>query len=51
MTLFEKIIAGEIPAEFAHEDDMCVAIHDLNCFLNGLLAFYGIIIKIHIHFI
>ena len=28
-TLFTRIIEGEIPAEFAHEDDRCVAIRDL----------------------
>jgi histidine triad (HIT) family protein len=30
MTLFEKIIARSIPAEFLHEDDLCVAIRDIN---------------------
>lgn len=29
MTLFEKIIAREIPAIIAHEDDRCIAIHDI----------------------
>ncbi len=29
-TLFEKIIAREIPAKIAHEDDVCIAIHDIN---------------------
>jgi histidine triad (HIT) family protein len=29
-TLFEKIIAGEIPAKIAHEDDLAFAIHDIN---------------------
>lgn len=29
MTLFEKIIAREIPAQIAHEDDRCIAIHDI----------------------
>jgi histidine triad (HIT) family protein len=28
-TLFEKIIAREIPAKIAHEDDRCIAIHDI----------------------
>ena len=28
-TLFEKIIAGEVPAELLHEDDVCVAIADI----------------------
>lgn len=30
MTLFEKIIARQIPAEILHEDDQCVAIRDIN---------------------
>ena len=30
MTLFEKIIAREIPAEIIYEDDFCIAIHDIN---------------------
>lgn len=30
MTLFEKIIAGEIPGEFVHQDDHCVVIKDIN---------------------
>ena len=30
MTLFEKIIAREIPADIAHEDDQCIAIHDID---------------------
>ena len=29
-TLFEKIIAREIPAEIVHEDDECIAIQDIN---------------------
>ncbi len=28
--LFCKIIAGDIPAEFVHQDDRCVAIRDIN---------------------
>jgi histidine triad (HIT) family protein len=28
--LFCRIIAGEIPAEFVHQDDLCVAIQDIN---------------------
>ena len=28
-TIFEKIIAREIPAEIVHEDDLCIAIHDI----------------------
>ncbi len=30
MTLFEKIIARQIPADILHEDDRCVAIRDLS---------------------
>jgi histidine triad (HIT) family protein len=30
MTLFEKIIAREIPADIIYEDDACVAINDIN---------------------
>ena len=30
MTLFEKIIAREIPAKIEHEDDDCIAIHDIH---------------------
>jgi histidine triad (HIT) family protein len=29
-TLFEKILAGEIPAEILHKDDRCFAIRDIN---------------------
>lgn len=29
-TIFEKIIGGEIPAEKAYEDDLCIAIHDVS---------------------
>lgn len=29
MTLFEKIIAREIPANFVYEDDLAVAFHDI----------------------
>ncbi len=29
-TLFEKIIAREIPGKFVHEDEHCVAIQDIN---------------------
>lgn len=29
-TLFEKIIAGELPATLLHEDAHCVALHDIN---------------------
>lgn len=29
-TIFERIIAGEIPAEIAHSDDRCVVLHDIN---------------------
>jgi histidine triad (HIT) family protein len=30
MTIFEKIIAKEIPAKLAYEDDEVIAIHDIN---------------------
>ncbi len=30
MTIFEKIIAREIPAQIIHEDDLCVAFRDIN---------------------
>jgi len=30
MTLFEKLIAGEIPCRIVHEDDLCFAFHDIN---------------------
>jgi len=29
MTLFEKIIAGQIPADLVYEDEHCVAIRDI----------------------
>ncbi|HKK19287.1 MAG TPA: histidine triad nucleotide-binding protein [Opitutales bacterium] len=29
-TLFEKIIAREIPAKIEHEDDECIVIHDID---------------------
>ena len=29
-TIFQKIIDREIPAKLAHEDDHCIAIHDIN---------------------
>jgi histidine triad (HIT) family protein len=29
-TLFQKIIDREIPARLAHEDEQCIAIHDIN---------------------
>jgi histidine triad (HIT) family protein len=29
-TIFQKIADKEIPAKFEHEDDMCVAIRDIN---------------------
>ena len=28
-TLFEKIIAREIPANIEHEDELCIAFHDI----------------------
>ena len=30
MTLFEKIIAGEIPADVVYRDDFCIAFKDIN---------------------
>lgn len=30
MTLFEKIIAREIPADIVHEDDRCIAFRDIS---------------------
>ncbi len=30
MTIFERIIAREIPAKIVHEDDLCIAFHDVN---------------------
>ena len=29
-TLFERIIAREIPADIVHEDDLCLAFHDIS---------------------
>ncbi len=29
-TIFQKIIDREIPAKLAHEDEHCIAIHDIN---------------------
>jgi histidine triad (HIT) family protein len=29
-TIFDKIVAGEIPSEFLYEDDHCIAINDVN---------------------
>jgi histidine triad (HIT) family protein len=29
MTLFEKIVAREIPADILHEDDLCIAFRDI----------------------
>ena len=29
-TLFEKIIAREIPAEIVYEDDLCLCFHDIS---------------------
>lgn len=30
MTIFEKIIAREVPADIVHEDDRCIAFHDIS---------------------
>ncbi len=29
-TIFQKVIDREIPAQIAHEDELCIAIHDIN---------------------
>ena len=29
-TLFQKIIAGDLPGEFCYEDEQCVALNDIN---------------------
>ena len=29
-SIFEKMMAGRIPARMAHQDDYCIAIHDIN---------------------
>lgn len=29
MTIFSKIIAREVPADIVHEDDLCLAFHDI----------------------
>lgn len=29
-TIFQKIIDREIPAKLAHEDELCIAIHDID---------------------
>lgn len=29
-TIFHKIIDGEIPADIVHEDELCIAIRDIN---------------------
>lgn len=29
-TLFQKIMRGDIPGEFVHQDDHCIAIRDIN---------------------
>ena len=29
-TIFQKIMDREIPAKLAHEDELCIAIHDIN---------------------
>lgn len=30
VTIFQKIIDGEIPANIVHEDDLCLAFHDVS---------------------
>lgn len=29
-TIFKRIIDGEIPAQIVHDDDLCLAFHDIN---------------------
>ena len=29
MTIFSKILAGDIPADFVHQDELCVAFRDI----------------------
>ncbi len=29
-TIFKRIIDGEIPAKIVHDDDLCLAFHDIN---------------------
>lgn len=29
-TIFQRIIDREIPAKLAHEDELCIAVHDIN---------------------
>ena len=38
MTLFEKIIAREIPADIVYEDDLVLAQAQLECYINCYLA-------------
>ena len=30
VTIFGRMLSGEIPAKFIYEDDQCVAFHDIN---------------------
>lgn len=34
-TIFERIIAGELPASFVHQDERCVAFMDINPITRG----------------
>jgi histidine triad (HIT) family protein len=35
MTIFDRIIAGQIPASFAHQDPICVVFMDINPITQG----------------
>ncbi|HSW11732.1 MAG TPA: HIT family protein [Solimonas sp.] len=35
MTLFDRIIAGQLPASFVHQDPVCVAFMDINPITRG----------------
>lgn len=35
MTLFDRIVAGQLPASFVHQDNICVAFLDINPISRG----------------
>ena len=35
MTIFDRIIAGQLPASFVHRDDRCIAFMDINPMTRG----------------
>jgi histidine triad (HIT) family protein len=35
MTLFDRLIAGQLPASYVHQDDQCVAFMDINPISRG----------------